>query len=151
MADREKVIKGLETCINACHGKTVCLDCGYSHDYGGGCETKLLQDALALLKTQDFQDNFIGLSEQAFFNPSPRVMTLEEVQKAEVVWLEDRNGYLMEPVLIMLGSDMNGVVAIVMTTVYGVVTMPNDKYGITFRCWTGRPTKEQKEATPWET
>lgn len=53
MPDREKVMAGLVTCIAACNGKTVCLDCGYMHDYSGGCETQLLSDALALLKAQE--------------------------------------------------------------------------------------------------
>lgn len=53
MPDREKVMAGLVTCIAACNGKTVCLDCWYMHDYSGGCEAQLLTDALALLKAQE--------------------------------------------------------------------------------------------------
>jgi hypothetical protein len=48
MADREKVIRGLE-----CHGDGVyesCKPCPYHYD---GCEIALCRDALALLKEQE--------------------------------------------------------------------------------------------------
>ena len=52
MADREKIIKGLEICE-----KKDCVLCPYKDEkdetYSGFCEQVLKQDALALLKEQD--------------------------------------------------------------------------------------------------
>ena len=54
MADREKVIKGLECCTGNCGYMT---DCPYSYDCHGadpnGVSRQLLTDALALLKEQE--------------------------------------------------------------------------------------------------
>ena len=48
MADREKVLKGLEICISP-----VCrTDCPYYNDRDG-CSLMLMQDALELLKAQE--------------------------------------------------------------------------------------------------
>lgn len=50
--DREKVIEGLEVCINRVPGKYDCNKCPYEID-GNYCEINLAKDALALLKEQD--------------------------------------------------------------------------------------------------
>lgn len=49
--DREKVIKGLEICIDRIPGKYSCNECPYEID-GNYCEINLAKDALALLKEQ---------------------------------------------------------------------------------------------------
>ena len=51
MADLEKVIKGLETCVNRIPGKYDCNECPYETD-GNCCEINLTNDAIALLKEQ---------------------------------------------------------------------------------------------------
>ena len=50
--DREKVIKGLEICIDRVPGKYDCYECPYEID-GNYCEINLAKDALALLKEQE--------------------------------------------------------------------------------------------------
>lgn len=52
MSDREKVIKGLEICVNRVPGKYDCYKCPYEID-GNDCEINLSKDALSLLKQQD--------------------------------------------------------------------------------------------------
>lgn len=52
MPDREKVIKGLEVCIDREPGKYDCYKCPYETD-GNDCEINLSKDALALLKEQE--------------------------------------------------------------------------------------------------
>ena len=52
MSDREKVIDGLETCINRVPGEYSCAECPYE-GYGNDCEIRLAKDALVLLKEQE--------------------------------------------------------------------------------------------------
>ena len=52
MPDREKVINGLETCVDRVPGKYTCNECPYEID-GNYCEINLAKDALALLKEQE--------------------------------------------------------------------------------------------------
>ena len=49
--DMEKVIEGLEVCINRVPGKYDCNKCPYEID-GNYCEINLAKDALTLLKEQ---------------------------------------------------------------------------------------------------
>ena len=51
MPDREKVIKGLEICVNMVPGKYDCYKCPYEID-GSDCEINSTNDAIALLKEQ---------------------------------------------------------------------------------------------------
>ena len=121
MTDREKVIKGLECCAAY---EYKCNDCPYQDDGGAedGCYSdELKTDALALLKAQE-----------------PMVMTLEEFnahwktppQERQPIWEEWKfdNGK---------GK----------WKLYGRAT---GGYGKMWRCWTSRPTDEQREAVPWE-
>ena len=55
MPDREKVIKGLEVCIDREPGKYDCYKCPYETD-GNDCEINLSKDALALPKEQETQN-----------------------------------------------------------------------------------------------
>ena len=52
MPDREKVIKGLEVCVDRVPGKYTCNKCPYETD-GNDCEINLTKDAAALLKEQE--------------------------------------------------------------------------------------------------
>ena len=54
MTDREKVIKAIETHINDSVG---CDDCTYEND--GWCTTRVLTDALALLKEQEAVTEYV--------------------------------------------------------------------------------------------
>ena len=51
MPDREKVIKGLEICVDRVPGKYTCNECPYEVD-GNYCERNLAKDAITLLKEQ---------------------------------------------------------------------------------------------------
>ena len=78
MADREKVIKGLEYCT----GNHLCSGCGYYDPDNARCQKDLMRDALELLKEQ-----------------RPHLLTLDEADVAEVVWFEARNHTYIEPML----------------------------------------------------
>ena len=75
------------------------------------------RDALELLKAQE-----------------PRVLTLEEAQHAEVVWVEEMETCNIYPCIVK--NNMND------SKLY--------KYGIQWRVWTSRPTDEQRKAVKWD-
>ena len=151
MTKLEKVVKGLECCA-ACSGDE-CKNCPYSLEcrdtdlpYG---MPHLAADALELLK-----------------NYQPKVMTLEETtnisiannnayhdKDATFVWIEEERGTLCiccseyEP---DLGYDDRGdsVRITYMGTDYMNWLYLRD-YNKTWRCWTEKPTDEQRKAVEW--
>ena len=124
MPKTEKVLKGLECCLfNDGFGN--CEDCPYRMP--GGCDD-LLRDALELLKTQE-----------------PRVMTLEEAKNSVFCFCESGSVFACR----MFVDPADGFATILQ---FGRpdILIDSNEYGISFRCWTSRPTDEQREATPWQ-
>jgi hypothetical protein len=130
MAELEKVIKGLELCLqgdsNFCE-----LSCPYYHQCGAFYENNeaLLKDALALLKAH--------------------VMTLEEVH--EMAW---DYCYLEEEVIkdkvLRIYSGKYRIKCITWPSIAScTLTFGDEAYGKRWRCWTSRPTEEQRTETPW--
>ena len=127
--DRDKVIKGLELCSRACR-----QNCPYRNDFDFDpleCVKRLTADALSMLKAQE-----------------PRVMTSEEVQRAEegtVVWFEQHTperDYLQPMVSTGDGCVGNN---------YLGVNLQYVKDGAReYRFWTSRPTEEQRKAVKWD-
>lgn len=143
MVDREKVVVGLERCIekldtltNKAHGFN-CTACPYfkkcdSSGYLIGLP--LMKDAIALLKAQE-----------------PRVMTLEEVKasKGDDMYLEistrtDEIPYITAATLDGVGT--KGVVFYY--SHFDFVAYSRRLYG--WRCWTSRPNEKVRAETPWE-
>ena len=85
------------------------------------------KDALELLKAQE-----------------PRVMTLEEARKDIEVWYESVNGACGWGDLCY---DAN--LELALYTLHGIKGVKEEAYGKTWRCWTSRPTDEQREAVAW--
>lgn len=144
MSDREKIIKGLECCHVQRNGvPPLCEDCPYMNPMEGTCDAldELLGDALTLLKAQE-----------------PRVMTLEELAGAQKtpVWRETKRAHKDLYNGWMLAYDIQRGQGI--TGMRQGMTEPNgrvgwyklDDYGKTWRCWTARPTDEQREAVKWD-
>lgn len=122
MPDREKVIKGLEEIRD-------CESIVYKY------RLEALEDAIALLKAQE-----------------PRVMTLEEALDCNYCWLEThnwKNGDHFIPVLRALAMDDDSGRTFIDQNddLFG---FRDEEYSETVRCWTARPTDEQREATPWQ-
>lgn len=125
MPDRVKTIKGL--------GDTLLLLANHVPERYLGYAPGACLDAIELLKAQD-----------------PRVMTPEEVNALDwdYCYLEQER---------MPGKEYRGLLGKHIMT---CVTWPSitaaklsygiDKYGVTWRCWTSRPTDEQRRETPWE-
>lgn len=137
MADREKVIKGLECCATNRMRREDCeaMDCAYLDLEEKGCIHQLIRDALVLLKAQQ-----------------PRVMTLGEVKasKGADMYLEistrtDEIPYITAATLDGVGT--KGVTFYCSN--FDFVAYNRRLYG--WRCWTpARPTDAQREAEPWE-
>lgn len=131
MTDMEKVIKGLECCADSCR-----YGCPYN-DIDQDCQTVLCMDAIALLKAQE-----------------PRVMTREELEDWDAaVFFEvfETNMYyaLIENIELTAGMDGEYVLVNVVPGEHHRHIWGGEHYGSIWRCWTSKPTKEQREATPW--
>lgn len=122
----EKVIKGLECISNG--AKQPCRDCEYSK-CEEWCIAECAKDALALLKAQQ-----------------PRVMTLEEALGGNECWIEGRSvacGY-GDAVLTCDGERVD------FYRPHSVYILDFYEYGLSWRCWTSKPTDGQRKAVKWE-
>lgn len=148
MADaekREKVIRGLEWCIERpCHPK--CPYFSQEDKAQAYCLfKKIMPDALALLQEQE-----------------PRVLTLDEVcnlKYDDVVYYQGINTNSVESAIVLHGEKM---VPEVNTRVVqfrhaggtggwnGINNADLNGYGKKWRCWNSRPSPEQMRDTPWE-
>ena len=141
---REKVIKGMEYCINYAQrvkdliNDVPCEGCPYvalkSIAVGqGDCIDSLFKDVLALLKAQE-----------------PRVMTLDEVKmlNSDYYYLESMRSPGKELREIVGAYRLECVTWPSIT--WARQTMGDSGYGKTWRCWTSRPTEAEREAVKWE-
>lgn len=74
MSDREKVIKGLDVCVNRAPGEYTCNKCPYETD-GNDCEINLTKDAIFLLKEQEnayskLSKEYLSLANRAAHRPN---------------------------------------------------------------------------------
>jgi len=139
MLGRNKVIKGLECCMDILHAgpgwSQGCIQCPYAAVVDVGrypCMRLLANDALELIKAQE-----------------PRVLTLEEVKAFDwdYCYLEEER---------LPGKEYRSVCGDYVLT---CITWPcvtsmriqhgDESYGKKWRCWSAKPTDEQREATPW--
>ncbi|MBQ6960842.1 MAG: hypothetical protein IJP78_07705 [Clostridia bacterium] len=138
MADLQKTIKGLR-----CHSEPkfgpdeyFCETCPYDE---ATCGLDVPNDALSLLKAQE-----------------PRVMTLDEVlahdYKDGPLWLETIDNVITCGFAYCYKYYVQFSIP-VMENEYLLkrdTWNRTDTYNKIWRCWTSRPTDEQREATPWE-
>lgn len=132
---REKVINGLECC-----SKGDCADCDNCTYHGVQtdvpCESTLMRDVLALLKVQE-----------------PRVMTWEEAQANVnegpfiIMEVRDSTGTEIDYGILVGDSYEMSEGSLLTVCEFGLL---KDDYGKRFRCWTSRPTDEQRRAVKWE-
>jgi len=137
MPDMEKVIKAIEICYTAGHNCTECPR--FNED---DCNDRLMRDVLTLLREQE-----------------PRVMTLEEVIKhysLPPVFVDDlsaQEDYLEDIAPLYFDFQEADSFAVHWRGYYSVKTYLDDwraSYGMKWRCWTARPTDEQREAAKWD-
>lgn len=101
--------------------------------YGDDEAIQTINDVIALLKEQE-----------------PRVMTLDEVydlHRGDCVFVEIRNG--IERNALMLYACENYYVDF-RSTDYKTISKDTSLYQKQWRCWTSRPTEEQRKAAKWD-
>ena len=94
-------------------------------------------------------------ADRLFKAQKPRVMTLEEVKKHDnqngCVWFELPT-YNADAAFVLKEDDF--MTQVISPYILGEPInhgyWTNSNYGKNWRCWTSRPTDEQREATPWE-
>lgn len=87
----------------------------------------------------------------------PRVMTLDEVlglKYGTLLWIEEADCDELIPQA--YASHFKGDPAelsdsdVIYVCFFGMTENTEDGYNCYWRCWTARPTDEQRKATPWE-
>lgn len=124
----EKVIKGLEAHATA----SGCMkNCPYWEIAKLDCSQELAADALAILKAQE-----------------PCLMDFSDIQTVSKmdVYLEDRGSDLVYPLMLLGAENSNKSQAVFF---HPMTVKPLSAYGKTWRCWTSRPTDEQRKAVKW--
>lgn len=139
--DKEKVLHGLNSC-GFCDGiPNICeaTECPY-REHKAWCVHELAHDAGLLISEL--------MKEQ-----EPRVMIWEEAQanvnEGPFIIMEVRDSTGSELDFGVLVDDSYEMSEGSLLTVcdFGLL---KDEYGKRFRCWTSRPTDEQREAAKWE-
>lgn len=132
MIDRDKVFKGLTCCRNG-----FCFACPYNDGVENNveCKQKWADDALELLKEQE-----------------PRVLTLGDLRDIGSVWALNTPPYLCMDINPRYRRIVGSWVA--WRNIYELIsglhpTYNADNYGKIWRCWSARPTDEQRKAVAW--
>lgn len=160
--DREKVINGLEHCVekldavvNKMHGFN-CTDCPYfrkcdSSGYLIGLP--LMRDAITLLKAQEEAANLI--TKIVELQNRPRVLTIEKVLDAEVnvdqCWLEVRGcKHIHQAIAVGLVCPKHIMMVNMQRWGLSDLQIPIDLYGSYWRMWNKKPTEEQRKEVEWD-
>ena len=141
MMDREKVIKGLECCIIhvSCAADG---GCPYKSQADANCLDTAIKDAIALLNAQE-----------------PVVIAPETmgVMSRRPVWLETKNGRVYNGYVLVYEVQYGMGISGVTDKRLGIADPSGRMHwlkmcdcGVTWRCWTSRPTDEQREAVKWD-
>ena len=153
MEQFEKVCKGLVCCLPETqeHAELSCADCPYDPcGVSVSLPISLIDDVRKLITAQQERIKELEAGQTA------RVMMLEEVKDNEVMYLEDftepDDG--VEPIIrpaVNVEAKNGGIVMLDSATWdEGFIFVVDSEYGKTWRCWTQRPTDEQREAVKWE-
>ena len=124
MIDREIVIKGIDICLQRYRCGE---DCPY---YDVECMEKLRENALALLKAQE-----------------PRVLTIEEATAGDECWFEHRNGACGYALCFIRVASQTVEINRIM---HNPEFITLNSFMKSWRCWSYRPTDEQRKAVKWD-
>lgn len=143
--DGEKVVNGLECCLHNDH-----KNCHYNRDdiKDTVCTTEMMSDALALIRQQQERIKELEAAQTA------KWMTEEYIkcclQIGEVVWLEWRRENKINPAIYYRLVNNGGDEAAEFHVLDGFIGARLACYGTEWRCWTQRPTDEQRKAVKWD-
>ena len=131
---RERVIRGLECCFDA-----LVQD-----------EHAFAENGVVMSSWQDRAKRIDAIREAIAFLKAqePRVMTISDFKDEGVYYLEALPPFVLRPVIYRLDHSDPRHYNFVWK--YDQFTWNTDEYGKTWRCWTSRPTDDQREATPWQ-
>jgi hypothetical protein len=132
MAELEKVIKGLECWLD---DDAHCPDDDCPYMKLLVCDqAAILHDAISLLKAQE-----------------PRVMTYDEMMKAEICFLEVKGIEEIDPFIRYEVNDKSYWSSPYTNSEDNPFELlaEQEEYLINARCWTSRPTDEQRKAVKW--
>lgn len=143
--DGEKVVKGLECCIPSIQ-ECQCVDgcpyydsCWSVDDEYDPMYLELMRDALTLIRQQREMIAELEAAQMA------RVMSLEDAAKSDVCWLEIKDLDRVMPCRIRWYYNSY----FIKLFEGAPERFAEAEYGTGLRCWTQRPTDEQREVTPW--
>lgn len=114
-------------------------------------EVKTLDDSM-FAYSQAYNDA-LEMAIEALKAQEPRLLTLDEIHDSMVVYLEAGTEFVKRMdddgvVLAIGGSERAGAKCFITVWDVGIAAM-NDDYNVTWRAWSQRPTKEQREGIPW--
>ena len=139
----EKVEKGLEICTESTEYGD-CITCPYHEDYyPNACRYVNKKDALALIRQQQARIAELEAAQTA------RLMTLEEVHEMswDYCYLEEE---VIKDKVLQMYCGAYRVKCITWPSIAScVLTFGDGAYGKRWRCWTQRPTDEQRKAAKW--
>lgn len=128
--NRIDVIHNLESCL-----AIQCDDCMQEHasHYPLDCEAydSFVRSAVELLRMQE-----------------PRILALDEIKEGEPYWFE-ASGDFVRPVICLHREDDAIKKYITFVWLYGTSSWEMEEYNVGWRCWSAKPTDEQRRATPW--
>lgn len=81
----------------------------------------------------------------------PRVLTLEEVPKYDGAFLIEYRHEVWPMQWTLFRLELTMAYRFIRADYELGFSLAKDLYGRTWRCWTSRPTNEQREAAPWGT
>lgn len=176
MADREKVMRGLEACNRQSYNESDCENCPYYDDEDtaelpfGMCNIQdMFDDALALLKEQEAKElsesceNCSEYDNEKHYCPrfckvipetiaelkSSRLMTVEEISdcnEGDCFWMEDHDCFCGNVLFVNFSQGY----LVDMRSATHRFSYEIDTYMRTWRLWTKEPTIDQRMNTPWE-
>lgn len=142
MADREKVIKGLQCCKSPNDHEHCPYNTGVHYNV---CTYRLLSDAVELLKKQE-----------------ARVLATDELfyMEHQGVYIERRNSqlYATEPAIVLRTSCCEPIFGGTKYILMRENKLSEPRWGCDYnkdrrngwRCWTSKPTEEQRKAVKWD-
>ena len=147
--DKEKLIRAMEYCtadITPVDENDECLgdvcpfkEGGYE---SGDCQENMIRAALALLREQEARvmdaEEVARLTEETY-----QWLWIEEIQN--ITW----NLHCLRAFVYSKHPD-TGEFYILANGYRDIVKLEGDEYGKTWRCWTSRPTEEQRKAVRWD-